>query len=244
LKDVAEIFKAMGGEERVVIAATKSDKSLFLFELIRIALGEPCDLSTSRLEAVGEVIEFIKTELWPHVGIKSRDVDWRTAGGFLLSDSVYLARDWTYSLSSLRESGRIQEFDIYEGLIWRGAKPVYLLGGDFLAIPKSGRHTELAKELLRFLISREVQAAFVKELSWPTMRVDVVSEAGGFDKVHNERINRAMLKAAPVPDYWDRNTRQFYENLFEMIVDPNSDVEDSITQFRERWPKICWRRDQ
>ena len=83
----------------------------------------------------------------------------------------------------MRESRRIQEFDIYEGLIWRGAKPVYLLGGDFLAIPKSGRHTELAKELLRFLISREAQAAFVKELSWPAMRVDVVSEAGGFDNI-------------------------------------------------------------
>ena len=76
LKDVAEIFKTMEGEERVVIAATESDKSLFLFELIRLAAGDPCDLSTARSEAVGEVIEFIRSELWPHVGVKSRDVDW------------------------------------------------------------------------------------------------------------------------------------------------------------------------
>ena len=238
-KDFAEIFNKMEGEERVVIAATTTDKALFLFELVRLAVGEPCDMATGELAAVKEVMEFVKDDLWPHVRVKSREVDWRTAGGFLLSDSVYLARDWTFSLSTLRESGRGEEFDIYEGLTWGGAKPLYLLGGEFLAMPRSGDQPELAKELLRFLVSREAQRAFVEELSWPAMRVDVVSRSETQERIHQERVNQAMLKAAPVPDYWDQQTRQFYESLFERVVDPTSDVEDAMAEFRKLWPAIC-----
>ena len=238
-KDIAEIFNKMEGEDRVAIAATTTDKPLFLFELVRLAVGEPCDMATGELGAVKEVMEFIKNDLWPHVRIKSREVDWRTAGGFLLSDSVYLARDWTFSLSILRESGRSEEFDIYEGLTWDGAKPLYLLGGEFLAMPKSGDQPELAKELLRFLVSREAQRIFVEELSWPAMRVDVASRSKTQERIHQERVNKAMLEAAPVPDYWNQQTRQFYENLFERVVDPTSDVEDAVAEFWKHWPAIC-----
>jgi class 3 adenylate cyclase/ABC-type glycerol-3-phosphate transport system substrate-binding protein len=244
LRRVAEIFHTIDGEERVAIAATKDDKPLFLFEVLRSAVGEPCDLLEGELDAFRAVVEFIKNGLWPHVTPKSREVDWRTASGFLVSDSVYVVRDWTFSLATIHESGREADFDVYEGPRWEGAQPSYLLGGEVLALPINGRHPKLAGELLRFLVSRDIQRTFASELCWPAMRLDVGPKSDTCQQNRQQRITRALLHAEPLPDYWTQATRQFYETLFETIVDPNTGVEDAVAEFRKhlRHPGACGRR--
>ena len=102
--EVAKRFYERDGEARVVLHA-KDDvtKRATIFELISSAGGDPLNLLHPQSK---EALNFLR-ELWPFISPKSLEVDYSTATGFLLSDNVYLARNWAFAVSSIEKAAEM-----------------------------------------------------------------------------------------------------------------------------------------
>ncbi len=125
----------------------------------------------------------------------------------------------------MHKAGKDKQFQVYPGWGWEDSEPSYLLGGELLALPKRARHKELAKELMLFLVSREIQKEFINALSWPSVRVDVIPTEV-WQQIYLQQINKALLHAEPVPEYWWPDMQSIYRRLFTRIVDSKTRIED------------------
>ncbi len=227
--ELAKRFHVRDGEARVVIEATDTDAPLFLLELIRSAGGDPRNLFDQESK---RALEFLR-KLWPYVSHKSSQVDWQTASGFLLSDSVYLARNWTWALTIIHNSGRDEDFVVYAGWSWEKESSISgLLGGEFIALPKNAPHKELAIELMSFLTSKEAQTKIVEQLSWPAMRLDAVVGLKEWQQHYQRAINHALLHAEPVPDYWSPEVVDIYRRMFEAVTSSDARIENILETFQ------------
>lgn len=216
VREFGESLRGMQREEGVVINVKDDDAALFLLELVWSAGGDPCDLSDPRTR---EAIEYLQG-LWPCVSKESAQINWQTVSGYILSEKVAVARNWTMQLSDMHDAGaRVALcFDVGLGWKWKGRSPVYLLGGECLALAKSCKNKELAEEFIRYLVSKEVQEKVVAELSWPAMRLDVLGKAEYWQQGFLDTINEALLCARPVPSDWYPVMAKIYEELFWHIV--------------------------
>jgi class 3 adenylate cyclase/ABC-type glycerol-3-phosphate transport system substrate-binding protein len=238
--DVAQRWYERDGEPRVVVEGGEADAPLLLLELIRSAGGDPCNVLHPQSQAAVQLLG----ELWPYVSPLSSRVDWQTASGFLLSESVYVARNWAFALSLIHEAGqeREQEFEVYAGWRWaQDSKPSYLLGGELLALPKHAPHKDIALKLLRFLTSKEAQADIVKKLSWPPMRLDVMGALEAWQQRYQAAITLALRDAEPVPAYWWPAMQPLYTRMFATIValSPQADLERTLVGFQALQKDSC-----
>ncbi|MBA7655692.1 hypothetical protein ES703_63600 [subsurface metagenome] len=231
VKEVAERFYENDGEVRVVVQGTPDVIPLTMLQVIRSAGGVPYDLLYPRTK---DALDFMR-QLYQYTYPKSLEVDWQTACGFLLTDSVYLARNWCFSLSLIHESGRDADFEVYSGWSWsEDSKPSNLLGGEFLALPRNASHKDLAIELMKFFMSKEVQEKLAAELGWPPMRLDATGELPPWLQSHVRAINAALTYAEPVPDYWWPDMSDIYRRMFYEIVslDRDADIESVLVKFQ------------
>ncbi len=238
--DVAKHWYEQDGVPRVIVEGGEDDAPLLLLELIRSAGGNPCNVLDPRSQAAVQLLR----ELWPYVSPPFSHVDWQTASGFLLSESVYVARNWAFALSLLHEAGqeRAHGFDVYAG--WRWAphlKPFYQLGGEVLALPKHAPHKKVARKLLDFLTSKETQTDLAKKLSWPPMRLDVMGALEEWQQRYQDAINRALHDAEPVPASWWPAMQPLYKQMFATIValSPQADLERTLVDFQALLKGIC-----
>jgi class 3 adenylate cyclase/ABC-type glycerol-3-phosphate transport system substrate-binding protein len=238
--DVAKRWYERDGEARVVVEGGAADAPLLLLELIRSAGGNPCDVLHPQSQAAVQLLR----DLWPYVSPTSSRVDWQTASGFLLSESVYVARNWAFALSLLHEAGeeKEQDFEVYAGWRWaQDSKPSYLLGGELIALPKHAPHKEVALKLLRFLMSKEAQADIVKKLSWPPIRLDVMGALEEWQQRYQAAITLALRYAEPVPAYWWPAMQPLYTQMFATIVasSPQADLERTLVGFQALQKSSC-----
>ena len=155
-----------------------------------------------------------------------------------------MARNWAFALSLLHEAGQEREhdFEVYAGWRWaQDSKPSYLLGGELLALPKHAPHKEVALKLLRFLMSKEVQADIVKKLSWPPMRLDVMGALEEWQLRYQAAITLALRNAEPVPAYWWPAMQPLYTRMFATIVALSSqaDLERTLVGFQALQKDSC-----
>jgi ABC-type glycerol-3-phosphate transport system substrate-binding protein len=231
VKEVAQRFYERDGEARVVIQATDDVIPLTLLQIIRAAGGTPYKLLDPQTKAALEFVQQLNQYVFP----KSSQVNWETANGYLLSESVYMARNWAFSLSVIREAGREADFESYSGWSWsNNSRPSNLLGGEFLALPKNARYKEEAIELMRFLMSKEVQIKLMTELGWPAMRLDVMGETDPWLQSYQRTINAALSYAEPTPDYWHPEMPDIYRRMFHEIasLDPDANIESTLERYQ------------
>ncbi len=227
----ARRFHDRDGEDRVVFGAKDTAVALSMIEVIRAAGG---DLLCLRHPQTSAALEFIR-ELWPYVSPKSLQADYRTTIGLLLADEDYLGRNWSYSVLVINDAGRDQHFQTYAGWRWsEESDPSNLLGGELLALPKNARHKDEAIELIKFLMSKEVQGRFAAELFWPSMRLDVLGAVESWQERHMKVISEALSYADPTPDYWSQDMANMYRRLFQEItsLDQTADVEATLESFQ------------
>ena len=137
---------------------------------------------------------------------------------------------------------RAQEFEVSAGWRWaQDAKPAYLLGGELLALPKHAPHKEVARKLLRFLMSKEAQADLVKKLSWPPMRLDVLGALEEWQQRYQAAITLALRDAEPVPASWWPAMQPLYTRMFTTIValSPQADLERTLVGFQALQKDSC-----
>jgi hypothetical protein len=107
-----------------------------------------------------------------------------------------LARNWSFSIATMRDSGELQYFHPHVAWAWKRDGETKeknnfrtLLGGDVIALPRYGRQGDAVDKLLRFLISKDAQKILVEGpsekkdgVTWPAMRFDVGGITGSEDK--------------------------------------------------------------
>lgn len=229
VREVAQRFRERDGEARVVIHGTDEGIPLTLLQIIRSAGGNPRNLLHPQSKAA---LEFVR-QLYPYVFPESSKVDWQRANSYLLADRVYLVRNWYFALMLIHDAGRDADFEVYSGWSWSSdSKPSNLLGGEFLALPKNARHKKEAIDLMRFLMSKEVQEKLAAELGWLPMRMDVPPPP--WLQIHERAMNAALAYAEPVPDYWFPEMPVIYRRLFHEIVslDPDAGIESTLERFQ------------
>lgn len=230
VKEIAKRFYEKEGKARVAIQAKDDVIHITLFQLIRSAGGEPYNLLDSHSK---EALEFLRT-LYPYVSPVSSEINWQTASGSLLYESVYLLRNWPFTVSFIYDAKKDDNFGSYSGWSWRkDSKPVNLLGGEFLALPKNASHKELAKDLMKYLMSKEVQKKLVEELSWPPMQE---VEIPVWQKHHQKVIKEAIEYAEPLPENWLPHMPGIFKETFDKIVnlDPDGDIESILAESQEK----------
>lgn len=226
--EVAKRFYERDGEARVVLQA-KGDayKTAGLIVLIRSAGGDLLNLLHPQSR---EALEFLR-ELWPFVSPKSLEADYQTTTGLLLADSVYLARNWAFSVALIEKAGRDADFETYAGWCWSQTQKLsHYLGGEILVLPKNAPNKELAIKFVRHLMSDEVQETFVRQLSWPTMRLDLdVTKLQPWQRRHLRVMNDVLNHGEPTPDYWQPELTKIYSELFNEVTNLGQDASMEFT---------------
>ncbi len=233
--DLKEFLSQLSEKERedgAIFNIKGIDAALFLLDFIRSAGGDPLNLLDSVSMEAAESLHVLLQYISP----KSKEVNWQSASGYFLSGSVCLARNWTMQLSDIHEAGMDSRFDVYPGWRWEGRTPSYLLGGEVLALPRTAAHRKLAEELIRFLVSKDVQREIVAKLSWPAMRLDALGESKEWQRGYLETINEALLHAEPVPDYWWPNVAGIYERAFYALtqLESGADLQNTLQSFQDQ----------
>jgi trehalose transport system substrate-binding protein len=235
VKKIAKRLKNKEKEERILIQLHSDMIDMTLYQLIRSAGGDPYNLKNDNTK---KALRFMR-DLYPYIAHKSPKANWQTASGFLLTNSVYLMRNWCFSYSIINASGRREEFKAYSGWKWNSdedSRPFNILGGEFMAIPKGSSHKELAKEYMRFLMSQEVQKKFAEKLSWPGIRLDIIGETEEWQKQQQETIHEALLYAEPLPDNWFPHMPVIYREMFNRIIslDDNMSSDDTLAYYQKK----------
>ena len=194
-------------EDKIDPRSPPLDAALLLLEVLRASGKEPwqlCEIWQSKKE--DSPLNVLR-DIYNGKGAspRSRDTDWQTATGHLLSRHVALARNWSFSISAMRNSGELQNFHPYVAWAWKGdgennTRLRTLLGGDAIALPRYGRHGDAVDKLLRFLISKDAQGIFVENLTWPPMRFDVKGEKDEGEKDKDKKEVNKPRAVDPCPD--------------------------------------------
>jgi hypothetical protein len=186
--DEDEIDPRSPPEDEIDLRSPPLDAALLLFEVLMASGKEPWDICTSwDKNDEGSPLHVLR-DIYKMASPRSSETNWQTATGHLLSRHVALARNWSFSIATMRDSGELQHFHPHAAWAWKrdGEKNNRfrtLLGGDIIALPRYGRYGDDVYKLLQFLISKDAQKILVeglpkekkKGLTWPPMRFDVGS---------------------------------------------------------------------
>jgi ABC-type glycerol-3-phosphate transport system substrate-binding protein len=170
------------------------DAALLLLEVLMASGKKPWQLCESWQYKKEDSPLNVLRDIYKMASPRSSNTDWQTATAHLLSRHVALSRNWSFSISVMRNSGELQNFHPYIAWEWAGEKNNRfrtLLGGDVIALPRYGRHGDEVDKLLRFLM-KDAQRIFAESLTRPPMRLDLKGEKG-------EEVNKPRA-VDPCPD--------------------------------------------
>lgn len=119
--------------------------------------------------------------------------------------------------------GRIRSAPLPQGPAGRAT----VLGGGYLGVPVGAPHRALALELVRHLLSREVQERFARELGWFSPRADVAVAAGEGGLLAGFAASRGDVRPRPErPDY--RRLSRHWQDAFRSVAFEGAEPEAAL----------------
>jgi trehalose transport system substrate-binding protein len=228
---VAKHFHEAEGIGRVALQGTlDSNTALHAVEFIWAAGGDPLILND---HGSIEAFAFLQ-RLAPYLAPETRRANWNTTNAFLAVESIYLARNWPFGVQLIvRQAGKTQ-IKAYHG--WRGpVREAHVLGGEMIGIPKGARHRELALELMRYLMSQQVQEILVSSLGWPSFRTDAYGTVSAWQAPYFAAVREALAHARPRPrvTYWAEVNRALV-GVFRDIVYDGQPVQATLDRYHRQ----------
>jgi ABC-type glycerol-3-phosphate transport system substrate-binding protein len=118
-------------------------------------------------------------ELAPYLAPQSQTFKESTVAEAMARGEIVLHLNWPFVMSLYASQGlapqTIRSAAVPAGPMGRAS----VLGGGYIAVPRSAPHPAAAIRLARYLISRSVQERFARELGWFSARRDVAVNASG-----------------------------------------------------------------
>jgi len=172
LLEVARTFKEKDGVGRVAIQGHPGAATgVTVFEFVTAAGGDPLKLDD---EGSRRAFEFLQ-EIEPYLAPEYKIAQFDTAIELLITDQVYLVMNWPFTVGVLEQANRL---DILAFSGWRGDKGErHVLGGDVLAIPRDAPHPQKAVELIKLLLSVNVQQKLFDNPRWLPVRTSAYEDA-------------------------------------------------------------------
>jgi trehalose transport system substrate-binding protein len=214
---VARRFRAEEGVGRVLLQGTlDTNTTTQVIEFIWAAGGDPLVLNDQ-----GSLQAFaLLQQLAPVLAPETRRANWNTTNTFLATESVYLARNWPFGVRLLVQQAGKSQIKAYAG--WRGpVRQANVLGGEMLGVPQGAPHPQLARELMRYLMSGPVQELLVSALGWPSFRSDAYGTIEPWQAPYFAAVQEALshARARPQVPNWAEVDRALSASFREIVYE-------------------------
>ncbi|MBN1383160.1 MAG: extracellular solute-binding protein [Deltaproteobacteria bacterium] len=173
-------------------------------------------------------------KLWKAASPDSKKAKWDTSNDYFARDSVYLMQNWPFGYKIITEKYGKKDVGVYHGFPGP-RKEAHVVGGDVFGIPVGSKNRDLALQFIQYMLSKEVQGIFVKDLSWPSARPDAyeMSSSPAFQAIREAFQYGVFRKNVP---YW-AEYQKLFEEAFVRIVIKGEDPA-LLDQFHDRMEKI------
>ncbi len=213
----AEILSEETGTPKFGMYGRKGEGlSCLLNGYIVSAGGDPLDLDSP--ECI-ETFTYLK-ELWNYTNPESKG--WSTSkqiDPFARGDIV-MNIQWPFAINLLVKERGMDEVKVTT--VPRGpADSIATLGGEWLGIVKTSDAKEASMLFMEYMMSKEVQEIFIKELSWPAMRSDCNEVVEPWAVPYYEIITAQMEMAAsrPAVPYWGEVSAILQQTYWDIVID-------------------------
>jgi ABC-type glycerol-3-phosphate transport system substrate-binding protein len=123
---------------------------------------------------------------------------------------VWLHFNWPFAMSYLAAKGLAPQFDLSAPIPAGPEGTFTVLGGGYLAIPRSAPHPQAAREFLRYLLTAPTQTRLSRELGWygsvaPPPASEEARLYAGFSAMRNHvRARPAIAGYTALSNRWQR----------------------------------------
>lgn len=190
--------------------------------------GDPLAINNEEGQQAFQFLQDLKDNLTPQYPTATFD----TTNTYLLNESVVLAQNWPFGVNVIVGDGGKSEVLAYSG--WEGpAGNALVLGGDVFGIAKGTQNKEVALDLVRFYLSKDVQEQLTALNGWPSARSDATGAVEDWQKPYFDVVNEALGFTQPRPNlvYWT-DVENILTNAFNDIVTGGSDVAETLDRYQ------------
>lgn len=190
--------------------------------------GDPLAINNEEGQQAFQFLQDLKDNLTPQYPTATFD----TTNTYLLNESVVLAQNWPFGVNVIVGDGGKSEVLAYSG--WEGpAGNALVLGGDVFGIAKGTQNKEVALDLVRFYLSKDVQEQLTALNGWPSARSDATGAVEDWQKPYFDVVNEALDFTQPRPNlvYWT-DVENILTNAFNDIVTGGSDVAETLDRYQ------------
>lgn len=229
LASAAQTIKEKSGVGRVSIQAVPGGPlGVTVTQFLWQAGGDPLQINNDAGVQAFQFMQSLKPNLTPQYPTATFD----TTNTYLLNESVVLAQNWPFGVNVIVKDGGKTEVKAYEG--WSGpAGNVLVLGGDVLGIVKGTPNRDMALDLARFFMSRDVQSELTARLGWPAIRSDAFGEVEEWQQPYFQAVSTALqfTRARPNVTYW-LQVEQALSDAFNDIVTNDQDAKSTLDSYQ------------
>ena len=234
LLNVARTFYQQEGRGRVAIQGFPGPAAaVTAFEFITAFGGDPLSLGDKESK---DAFMFLQA-LEPYLAPQYVETRFDTANELLIEEQVYLVMNWTFGIKVVVEDAGKTAIRSASG--WRGPRgEFHVLGGDVLGIPKGSRNPEKAAELLKLLLSKEVQQTLFDRLRWLPVRSDAYAVVSPELAPYFEAVRDAVGHAGtrPKDPQWTLAERVLADAFEGLVV--NREPIECLDLYADRMAKI------
>jgi trehalose transport system substrate-binding protein len=190
--------------------------------------GDPLSINTPEGQEAFQFLQDLKPNLTPQYPTATFD----TTNTYLLNESVVLAQNWPFGVNVIVQDGGKTEVLTYTG--WEGpAGNALVLGGDVFGIASGTQNKDVALDLVRFYLSKDVQEQLTAKAGWASARSDALGQVEDWQQPYFETVTEALTLTKPRPNvvYWT-DVENILTNAFNDIVTGDADVAETLERYQ------------
>jgi len=196
--------------------------------------GDPLKINTPEGQQAFQFMQDLKPNLTPQYPTATFD----TTNTYILNESVVLAQNWPFGVNVIVQEGGKKEVLTYPG--WEGpAGNALVLGGTVFGIAKGTPNRDMALDLVRFYLTKDVQEQLTAKNGWASARSDALGAVEDWQKPYFETVTTALGFTKPRPNvvYWT-DVENILTNAFNDIVTGGSDVASTLDKYQGEIDKL------
>jgi trehalose transport system substrate-binding protein len=192
--------------------------------------GDPLELNNEAGQQAFQFLQDLKPYLTPQYPTATFD----TTNTYLLNESVVLAQNWPFGVNVIVQEGGKTEVLAYAG--WEGpAGNALVLGGDVFGIAKGSENYDMAVDMAKYWMTRDVQEQLTARIGWAAMRDDALGAVEDWQQPYFEVVTEALAVTRPRPNvvYWT-DVENILTEAFNEIVSNGAEVASTLDKYQEQ----------
>jgi trehalose transport system substrate-binding protein len=192
--------------------------------------GDPLELNNEAGQQAFQFLQDLKPYLTPQYPTATFD----TTNTYLLNESVVLAQNWPFGVNVIVQEGGKTEVLAYAG--WEGpAGNALVLGGDVFGIAKGSENYDMAVDMAKYWMTRDVQEQLTARIGWAAMRDDALGAVEDWQQPYFGVVTEALAVTRPRPNvvYWT-DVENILTEAFNEIVSNGAEVASTLDKYQEQ----------